>query len=74
MIFFSHERRPHDPFLALKAVLLVLGASLGIAGMVNDIAWLVYLAIAVIAVGIVLRLVQQRRNEKPEPDDEDSPP
>ncbi len=67
MIFTSRERRPQDPFLELKAVLLVLGASLGIAGMVNNIPWLVYSGIAVIAVGMVIRIIQRRRNKDNEP-------
>lgn len=74
MIFASREQRPRDPFLELKAVLLVLGASLGIAGMVNNLPWLVYSAIAVIAVGVGIRIIQRRKQEKSEPDDEDSEP
>ena len=50
-----------DRFFAIKAVLFVLGASLGIAGMVTETGWLVWIAIGVLAVAIVVRLVGSRR-------------
>jgi hypothetical protein len=61
--------RPEDRTQELRALSLVLGASLGLAGMVSEISWLVYAGIGVVAVGGVLALVRRwqiRRNERNE--------
>ena len=50
-----------DRFFAIKAVLFVVGASLGIAGMVSETGWLVWIAIGVLTIAIVVRLVGSRR-------------
>ena len=52
-----------DRFFAIKAVLFVVGASLGIAGMVAEAGWLVWVAIGVLAVAIVVRMVGARSAE-----------
>ncbi len=60
---------PDDRTQELRALSLVLGASLGLAGMVSEISWLVYAGIGVLAVGGVLALVRRwqiRRNERNE--------
>jgi hypothetical protein len=52
-----------DRFFAIKALLFVVGASLGIAGMVTETGWLVWIAISVLAVAIVVRLIGSRRTD-----------
>ena len=59
----SRENRGEDRYFEVKAVLLVVAASLGIAGMVYQRSWLIYAAIALIAAGIILRIVAARRKE-----------
>ena len=56
------SERERDRFLELKALMLVLGASLGLAGMLTERSWLVWLGIAVIAAGILVRLIMRRKD------------
>ncbi|MGQ0561074.1 MAG: hypothetical protein ACT443_04275 [Gemmatimonadota bacterium] len=56
----SRERRGDDRFCEAKATLFVLGASAGIVGMVTERTWLVYVAIVLVAAGVLLRLVARR--------------
>jgi uncharacterized membrane protein YhhN len=51
----------HDRFLEVKALLLLMGASAGLAGMFSDRSWLVWTGIALVAVGMILRLITRRR-------------
>ncbi|MGQ0814927.1 MAG: hypothetical protein ACT4O1_10740 [Gemmatimonadota bacterium] len=63
MIFrAAREKKGDDRFFELKALLLVLGASLGIAGMVSQRSWLVLAGIGVLAVAMILRLFDNRRS------------
>jgi hypothetical protein len=57
----SRENRGEDRYFEVKAVLLVLAASFGIAGMVYQRSWLIYAAIAFVAAGIILRIAAARR-------------
>jgi hypothetical protein len=59
----SRAERGDDRFFEIKAVLLVVAASLGIAGMVYERSWLIYAAIAFVAAGIILRIVAARQKE-----------
>jgi len=64
MIFrASRGNRGRDRFLEIKALLLVTGASIGIAGMISERSWLVTIAIIVVAAGMVLRLIERRKDE-----------
>ena len=60
----SREQRGEDRFFEIKALLLVIAASLGIAGMVSELSWLIYAAIAFVAASIILRIVAARQKEK----------
>jgi hypothetical protein len=51
----SRAQRGDDRFVNQKMLLFAIGAVLGIAGIAFDLAWLRYLAIAVLSVGIMLR-------------------
>ena len=55
------DRTGEDRYFEVKAIILVLGASLGIAGMVYQIEWLIWAAIAVVAAGVILRLIHDRK-------------
>jgi 4-hydroxybenzoate polyprenyltransferase len=57
----SRENRGEDRLFAVKTLLLVTAASLGIAGMMYRIEWLIWAAIAVVAAGIILRLIADRK-------------
>ena len=45
-----------------KIATFVVGASLGLAGMVGNIDWLVNVAIAILAVGFLMRFVGYKRS------------
>jgi Flp pilus assembly protein TadB len=82
----DRTRRGEDHYLGHKTLLFVAGAVLAMVGMAAGQDVLVYLAIAVLAVGIVLRLASRRRAQRAEHDhdgdgdgiepidDEDLPP
>lgn len=61
MFRVSRGRSDGDGFFAIKAVLLAVGAGLGIAGMAYDVSVLVWAAIGVLAVAVILRVVGRRR-------------
>jgi hypothetical protein len=50
---------PEDTTQAVRMILLVLGASVGLIGMVTDTAWLVYGALAIVAAGLALALARR---------------
>jgi hypothetical protein len=50
-------------FMELKALMLVVGASIGLVGMMQDRSWLVWIGIGILLVAIVLRLVANRNKE-----------
>lgn len=61
--------RPPDHTQELRALLLVLGASLGLAGMVTERAWLVYAGIGVLAVGGAIALGRRWKIRQAERDE-----
>lgn len=61
----DRRRRGADPLLPHKMLLFVAGAVLGMIGMATDRNWIVYLAVGVLAVGLLLRFVDRGR-EPPE--------
>jgi membrane protein implicated in regulation of membrane protease activity len=56
----SRDRRGHDPLLPHKMFIVMIGGALGLAGMAFEQSWLVWAAIAVLAVVMVISLVQRR--------------
>jgi len=61
--------RREDTTQELRALLLVAGAALGVAGMFTGKSWLVYAGIGVLAAGSVIALVRRwkiRRDERNE--------
>ena len=55
-------------FYEIKVGVLLLGGGLGLAGMLTQRPVLVWIAIAIVAVGIILRLVARRMNGAGKPD------
>ena len=61
---------PHeDTTQEIRVVLLVIGASIGLAGMMLEISWLVYLAIGVLAAGGILAILRRRKIRQSESDE-----
>lgn len=58
----AHE----DSTQNLRAVLLAAGAMLGVMGMLTETSWLVYIAIGILAVGIVLAAIRRMQLRKKE--------
>lgn len=61
---------PHeDATQEIRVVLLVIGASIGLAGMMLEISWLVYVAIGVLAVGGILAILRRWKIRQSERDE-----
>ena len=61
---------PHDDTTQeIRVVLLVIGASIGLAGMMLEISWLVYVAIGVLAVGGILAILRRWKIRQSERDE-----
>jgi hypothetical protein len=50
-------------YFEIKALLLVIGASVGVMGMVQDRSWLVWIGIGILLVAMILRLIARRKKE-----------
>jgi hypothetical protein len=59
----DRTRREEDRFLGQKLLVFVLGAVAGLAGMATSTDWLIYLAVLLLAVGLVLRAIDSRHRE-----------
>lgn len=60
MIFRPDRRqRGHDPALGQKMLFFVVGAVLGITGIATDRGWLVYIALAVLVLGVLMRFARR---------------
>ena len=70
----SRTVRGVDPYFRHKVIIFAIGAPLGIAGMSSRRDWLVALAIAVLAVGVLLRVLSARQRARDsQPDEEQQP-
>ena len=54
-IFASRSRPGEDRYLHARVALMCAGAGLGLAGMLLDISWVVWIALAALLAGLVLR-------------------
>ena len=61
----AHEDRTQE----IRALLLVLGASLGLAGMLTETSWLVYAGIGVLAIGGIIAIARRWQIKKAERDE-----
>ncbi|MFW6080041.1 MAG: hypothetical protein ACODAE_10495 [Gemmatimonadota bacterium] len=57
----SRERRGPDPHLDVKIIVFVVGAVLAVVGIGTEIDWLISIAIAILAAGVLLRFLRPRR-------------
>lgn len=60
IVFLNRSRTGEDRYLRARAALMCAGAGLGLAGMVLDIAWMIWLALAILLAGVALRHVRPR--------------
>jgi hypothetical protein len=58
--------RGEDRTQELRILLLVTGASIGLAGMVYEISWLVYAGIGVLALGGIIAVARRWKIKKSE--------
>jgi hypothetical protein len=70
MFLPSRGRKGSDHYYPAKAVILIVGAGLLLAGVRSDTGWLINVAIGLLAVAVILRFLPQ----KPSEDDADSDP
>lgn len=54
----------NDRFFELKVASFVFGAGFGIAGMITEKDWLVWIGVACLAVGIILRIWSKRNADR----------
>ena len=59
MIFRPARDGGNPRFLEVKTLLLVIGTSIGLAGMLREISWLVWVGIAILLAGVALRFVSR---------------
>jgi hypothetical protein len=52
----DRSRRDPDIWLGQKMLFFVTGAAVGVAGMIIDRPWVIWLAIGILAVGLLLRI------------------
>ncbi len=60
IIFLSRSRTGEDRYLRARTALMCAGAGLGLGGMVLEINWLIWLALAILLAGVALRHVRPR--------------
>lgn len=59
-IFASRSRPREDRYLNARVALMCVGAGLGLAGMLLDIGWLIWIALAALLAGLALRHLRAR--------------
>ena len=59
-IFASRSRPREDRYLHARVALMCVGAGLGLAGMLLDISWLIWIALAALLAGLALRHLRTR--------------
>lgn len=59
-IFASRSRPGEDRHLHARVALMCVGAGLGLAGMLLDMGWLIWIALAALLTGLALRRLRAR--------------
>jgi hypothetical protein len=62
-MFVSRRHGPASPHLEWRIRLFGVGAILGVAGIVASLRWMIWLALAVLLVGVLLRFLPAVRSE-----------
>ena len=65
-IFASRSRPREDRYLHARVALMCVGAGLGLAGMLLDIGWMIWIALAALLAGLALRHLRTRRQDADE--------
>ena len=60
ILFLDRSRTDDERYLRARTALMCVGAGLGLAGMLLDILWLIWLALAILLAGVALRHVRPR--------------
>jgi hypothetical protein len=72
-MFVSRGRGPASPHLEWRIRIFGVGAILAVAGMIAEMRWMVWIALAVLLVGVLLRLLPRGgSNDDDEKDDSES--
>lgn len=62
MGLFRPSRSPADPAtLGHRMIIFVIGAIVALAGIASGTSWIIYIAVGILAIGVILRLAQRRR-------------
>jgi len=69
LLMIDRSNRATDRFLVWKVRAFAVGATLGLGGIFLEIPWLVWVAIAVLGAGFVIRFLGGRGD--PDPDSQD---
>lgn len=72
IIFLNRSRTGEDRYLRARVALMCAGAALGLAGMILDITWMIWLALATLLAGVALRQARPRAEGGDEVDEEAS--
>ncbi|MGH7446796.1 MAG: hypothetical protein ACRELT_04510 [Longimicrobiales bacterium] len=63
MGIFRPSRQRSDGYETLghRMTIFVIGAIVGLAGIASGTSWIIYIAVGILAVGVLLRVAQKRR-------------
>jgi uncharacterized membrane protein YuzA (DUF378 family) len=57
----SRERTGHDPeTVGQRMTIFVIGAVVAVAGIASGTSWIIYIAVGILAIGVLLRVAQKR--------------
>jgi len=57
----TRERTGHDPdTVGHRMTIFVIGAIVALAGIASGTSWIIYIAVGILAVGVILRVAQRR--------------
>lgn len=70
-LFLGRSRTGDDRYLRVRTALMCVGAGLGLAGMLLDILWPIWLALATLLAGVALRHVRPREEGEEQGEAED---
>ena len=58
----TRERTGHDPqTVNHRMTIFVIGAIVALAGIASGTSWIIYIAVGILAVGVILRVAQRHR-------------
>lgn len=57
----SRQRSDGHETLGHRMTIFAIGAIVGLAGIASGTSWIIYIAVGILAVGLLLRVAQKRR-------------